>query len=40
MEAFAFNPIKEYLDSDDLRTLTLKGKLFGVFSFRQWKSQS
>ena len=33
---FAFNPMEEYLD--DLRTLTLKGKRFGVFSFRQWKS--
>ena len=34
---FAFGPMKEYLD--DLRTLTLKSKPFGVFSFRQWKSQ-
>ena len=34
---FAFGPMEEYLD--DLRTLTLKGKPFGVFSFRQWKSQ-
>ena len=34
---FAFGPMEEYLN--DLRTLTLKGKPFGVFSFRQWKSQ-
>ena len=34
---FAFGLMEEYLD--DLRTLTLKGKPFGVFSFRQWKSQ-
>ena len=34
---FAFGPMEKYLD--DLRTLTLKGKPFGVFSFRQWKSQ-
>ena len=40
MEAFdfAFGPMKEY-DLDALRTLTLKGKAFHVFSFRQWKSQ-
>ena len=34
---FAFGPMEEYLD--DLRTLTLKGKPFCVFSFRQGKSQ-
>ena len=40
MEAFdfAFGPMKEY-DLDASRTLTLKGKAFHVFSFRQWKSQ-
>ena len=39
MEAFdfGFGPMEEYLDA--LRTLTLKGKPFGVFSFRHWKSQ-
>ena len=30
---FAFGPMEEYLD--DLRALTLQGKPFGVFSFRQ-----
>ena len=35
---FACGPMKEY-DLDALRTLTLKGKAFHVFSFRQWKSQ-
>ena len=34
---FAFGPMEEYLG--DLRTLTPKGKPFGVFSFRPWKSQ-
>ena len=29
---FAFGPVEEYLD--DLRTLALKGKPFGMFSFR------
>ena len=40
MEAFdfAFGHMKEF-DMDALRTLTLKGKAFHVFSFRQWKSQ-
>ena len=40
MEAFefAFGPMKAH-DLDALRTLTLKGKAFHVFSFRQWKSQ-
>ena len=40
MEAFdfAFGPMKEN-DLDALRTLTLKGKAFHVFSFQQWKSQ-
>ena len=40
MEAsdFAFSPMKEYI-LDALRTLTLKGKAFHAFSFRQWKSQ-
>ena len=33
---FAFGPIEEL---DDLRTPTLKGKPFSVFSLRQWKSQ-
>ena len=35
---FAFGPMKEY-DLGALRTLTLKGKAFHVFNFRQWKSQ-
>ena len=34
---FASGSMEEYLD--DLQTLTLKGKPFGVSSFRQWKSQ-
>ena len=34
---FAFGPMEEYLD--ELRTLTLEGKPFGVLSFRHWKSQ-
>ena len=35
---FAFSPMEEYLD--DLRTLTLKGKPFGVFSFWQCMEES
>ena len=40
MEAFdfAFGPMKEY-DLDVLRTLTLTGKVFQVFSLQEWKSQ-
>ena len=34
---FAFGPMNEYLDV--LRTLTLKGKAFHVFSFEKWNSQ-
>ena len=40
MEAFdfAFGPMKEY-DLDVLRTLTLTGKVFQVFSLQEWKIQ-
>ena len=34
---FDFGPMKEYLDV--LRTLTLKGKAFHVFSFQKWSRQ-
>ena len=34
---FDFGPMKEYLDV--LRTLTLKGKAFHVFSFQKWNRQ-
>ena len=36
-ESTDFGPMNEYLDV--LRTLTLKGKAFHVFSFEKWNNQ-